>query len=242
VGVRILHKTLVILAGSLLAVQANSAMAGSNLIVNGNFGAGNTGFTSQYTYSPGDLYPANTYDVASNPNADNANWPNIGAAPGNGSSNMLIVNGGLVGDNIVWSETISVTPNTNYDFSTYLVNLYTTSPATLEFSANGAALGTTFTAGPAVGTWDQFFATFNSGANTSVVLSLVDTNTAYGGNDFAMDSVCFASGTTCQAGSPVGGTGTTTVPEPSTWALMLAGFAGLGFLGLKRARRDSRAI
>lgn len=236
-----LHKALLILAGSLLAVQANSAKAGSNLIVNGDFGAGNTGFTSQYAYSPGDLYPANTYDVASDPNADNGNWPNPGAAPGNGSPNMLIVNGGLVGNNIVWSETISVTPDTNYDFSTYLNNLYVTSPATLEFSANGAALGTTFTAGPTVGAWEQFYATFNSGANTTVVLSLVDTNTAYGGNDFAMDSVCFASGKTCQSGSSVGGTGTGAVPEPSTWALMLAGFAGLGFLGLKRARRPALA-
>jgi hypothetical protein len=27
------------------------------------------------------------------------------------------------------------------------------------------------------------------------------------------------------------------IPEPSTWALMIAGFAGLGFLGLKRARK-----
>ena len=76
-----LHKALLILAGSLLAVQANSAKAGSNLIVNGDFGAGNTGFTSQYAYSPGDLYPANTYDVASDPNADNGNWPNPGGRP-----------------------------------------------------------------------------------------------------------------------------------------------------------------
>jgi hypothetical protein len=30
--------------------------------------------------------------------------------------------------------------------------------------------------------------------------------------------------------------GTQTIPEPSTWAMMLMGFAGLGFFGLKRAR------
>lgn len=240
-GARILHKTLLILAGSLLAAQANNAQAGPNLIVNGDFGAGNSGFTSQYTYSPGDLFPADTYDVASDPNADNGAWPSISAAPGNGSSNMLIVNGGNVGTNIVWSEAVLVTPNTNYDFSTYLANLYYASPATLEFSANGNALGTTFTAGPNVGSWEQFFATFNSGANSSVTLSLVDTNTAGYGNDFAMDSVCFATGATCHSGSSVGGTGTSTVPEPSTWALMLAGFAGLAFLGLKRNRKAALA-
>ena len=29
---------------------------------------------------------------------------------------------------------------------------------------------------------------------------------------------------------------TRAVPEPSTWAMMLIGFAGLGFAGYKRAR------
>jgi hypothetical protein len=29
------------------------------------------------------------------------------------------------------------------------------------------------------------------------------------------------------------------IPEPSTWAMMLAGFAGLGFLGYRTSRRES---
>ena len=28
------------------------------------------------------------------------------------------------------------------------------------------------------------------------------------------------------------------VPEPSTWAMMLLGFAGLGFAGYRRAKKD----
>ncbi len=31
------------------------------------------------------------------------------------------------------------------------------------------------------------------------------------------------------------------VPEPSTWAMLFAGFAGLGFLGWRRARKDAAA-
>ncbi len=31
------------------------------------------------------------------------------------------------------------------------------------------------------------------------------------------------------------------VPEPSTWAMMLSGFAGLGFLGYRKVRRGARA-
>ena len=33
----------------------------------------------------------------------------------------------------------------------------------------------------------------------------------------------------------------TSVPEPSTWAMMLIGFAGLGFAGYRRARRARAA-
>jgi hypothetical protein len=37
----------------------------------------------------------------------------------------------------------------------------------------------------------------------------------------------------------IGGTVTTTaVPEPSTWAMMLLGFAGLGFVGYRASRRS----
>jgi hypothetical protein len=33
----------------------------------------------------------------------------------------------------------------------------------------------------------------------------------------------------------------TSVPEPSTWAMMLLGFAGLGFLGYRKVRTGSLA-
>jgi hypothetical protein len=32
------------------------------------------------------------------------------------------------------------------------------------------------------------------------------------------------------------------IPELSTWAMMLAGFAGLGFVGYRAARRETAAI
>ena len=33
-----------------------------------------------------------------------------------------------------------------------------------------------------------------------------------------------------------------TVPETSTWAMLALGFAGLGFAGWRRVRRDQRSI
>ena len=36
--------------------------------------------------------------------------------------------------------------------------------------------------------------------------------------------------------------GVPAVPEPSTWAMMLAGFAGLGFVGYRRGRHEARSF
>jgi len=35
--------------------------------------------------------------------------------------------------------------------------------------------------------------------------------------------------------------GTPTIPEPSTWAMLLLGFAGLGYVGFRRSKKDSVA-
>jgi hypothetical protein len=43
-------------------------------------------------------------------------------------------------------------------------------------------------------------------------------------------------------GNPAGEAFLAGVPEPSTWAMMLVGFAGLGYAGYRRARKASAAI
>jgi PEP-CTERM motif len=51
--------------------------------------------------------------------------------------------------------------------------------------------------------------------------------------DAGVDPVGLASGTLTSD--------TLTVPEPSTWAMMLVGFAGLGFAGYRASRRTAAA-
>jgi hypothetical protein len=43
------------------------AQASPNLLVNGDFEAGNTGFTTQYTHSPATGVPEGVYAILSNP-------------------------------------------------------------------------------------------------------------------------------------------------------------------------------
>jgi hypothetical protein len=150
-------------------------------------------------------------------------------APG-GSGNYLIVNGNSLDGSpavigalplTVWEQTITVTPDTLCRFSAQAANIYGDNPATLEFYANSSLLGPAFTVGAAgtTGIWNTFGASWYSGWNTSLVLRIVDTNTIASGNDFGVDNIAL------------------TAPEPSTWAMMAIGFAGLGFAGWHRSHR-----
>jgi hypothetical protein len=150
----------------------------------------------------------------------------------------MIINGASTANTTVWAESgISVLPNTNYFFSVFVASVDPFSPAQLDFSANGQQLGSIFDASATPGLWQEFFASFNSGSNTTVNLSLVDQSTAFGGNDFALDDFIFDT-TAPSGGTGVGGTGTTTtsVPEPST--LLLVG-GGLAWLASRRRHHSA---
>ena len=244
-------RSLISRAGAIALVSslasAHSAQAASsicdaapgNLIANcglelGAVAQGSLGFTSSYAYTS-DLLPAGTFYVGSNPDLYNGFFGSPTASPNSGSYEMII-NGSTGINQLVWQENaIPVLPNTTYYFSVYASPVDAISPAILDFSANGLQLGSDFTLTQTPGVWDRFFATWASGANTSVTLSLVDQSTAAGGNDFALDDFIFNTQSP-MTGAGVGGTGGSTAPEASTWAMMLIGFAGLGGF-LRRARK-----
>ena len=48
--------------------------SGINLIVNGNFSAGNVGFSSNYAFSPGDVTPQAVYDIIPNPQTSHSSF------------------------------------------------------------------------------------------------------------------------------------------------------------------------
>ena len=111
---------------------------GTNLIVNGDFESGNTGFTSDYTYvaeAPTALYDEGKYGVGTNPR----NYHDAFSACSDntsGSGNMMIINGAPVTDQNVWSQNITVEPNKSYAFSVYVTAVHATNPPTLQFSIN----------------------------------------------------------------------------------------------------------
>jgi hypothetical protein len=171
---------------TVVLLTASSQACGVNLLVNGGFESGNIGFASEYVYQDW-LFDAAAYCVGSNPHDHHADFLDLAAQEG---LLMMIVNGAEQPGIRVWRESqIPVSPGTTYYFSTWAacVNHDLGPQATLLFSINGSPLGTlTTTFG---GSWNEFYATWNSGSDTSADVTVVDLNTEYGGNDFAIDNM-----------------------------------------------------
>ena len=205
-----------------IAAGLSGTAARGNFIVNGDFEAGNVGFTASpaYTYSETTAGPGHI-GVVRNPQAVFGGFLPIGDHT-TGSGLMLLVDAATYSGPppSFWMETISVTANTNYTFSGFAREV-STDPnlASLRFLVGTTAIGPDFTLQPASlsGGWLQFSNTFNSGSSTSITLGIADAspNTAFG-NDFVIDDLTL---------NP------SAVPEPGSLVLMGIGavvMAGYG--------------
>jgi len=167
---------------------------GDDLILNGDFELGDTLFSSEYIVGLGgpwgQLSNAGTYAINTNPNNTHENFA-FCSDHTSGSGNMMIVNGSILPEAVIWSQTIVVQPNSYYQFSTWLTSVVADNPALLQFSINGENLGIPFSPGFSTCDWQQFDEVWNSGTSSTAIISIVNQNTEEGGNDFAIDDVVF---------------------------------------------------
>jgi len=217
---------LITLATLLLGASAANAQ---NLLTNGNFEAGNTGFFTQYNVSapfpPGPDGPGH-YNVYNQTIQFNPVFGQTFGDHTTGTGLMMVVNGYTLPDTYFWGQDVAVTANTNYTFSGYFTSALIDpdpSPAVINLVINGASVGTNLSLLPTTGTWQQFTATWNSGASTVANLRLFDANLTGQGNDFVADDLSFVGPTTSAA------------PEPGTLALL--GLAALPVAGMLRRRK-----
>jgi hypothetical protein len=166
-----------------------------NLVPNGDFSAGNTQFSSDYTYANFNTLEGE-YTVGTNPQAFNGNLLIIGDHT-TGDGLMFIGNGKATPDRVWYSGPISVSPGTKYYFEAWVMNaccpppygngVTPVGPSELSFYANDELLGTRTSS--QLGVWEPLSTTWYSGGATSVTLKLVNANTQPSGNDFGVDDV-----------------------------------------------------
>lgn len=170
----------------------------TNLIVNGDFEAGNTGFTTGYGPGVGGAFGlltnAGTYAITTNPHNVHNNFINCSDVTTTGPGNMMVVNGSTVPNTQVWGQTVNVDPNTVYNFSAWVTAVETSgnplNMSSLQFFVNGVQIGPIFQTTLTGCDWHQYFETWNSGASTTANLSIVAQATS-GNNDFAIDNISF---------------------------------------------------
>ena len=212
---------------------ASAASAATNLVVNGDFSAGNTGFTTGYTFVPypTDMHPEGLITIGPNPFAVHSSWVAF-----NDNNARLIVNGATTQPlPFVWQQDIAGVGAGGYAFSLDVADICCNasyggpnlpSLLTFSYSADGGANFTQLTSFMTNPPSDAGVMTTLSGnfvLPTAGTLRLTigsGTNFA-GGNDFAIDNISVNA-----------------VPEPSSWALMIAGFGGMGAL-LRRRRAQA---
>ncbi|MCB0779164.1 MAG: hypothetical protein KDC03_06440, partial [Flavobacteriales bacterium] len=153
-----------------------------NLVNNGDFSAGNTGFSTFYNYNP-NLQQEGNYYIGSNAGQYHPFWQGFG-------NQFLMVNAGLFQFfwNF-WCQTITVCPGQTYTLSYQAANLSDVGPANIQWVIDGAAQPAMQVTG-FLGTWNTYTTTWTAGAGqTSAHLCLRMINTSGVGHDLRIDDI-----------------------------------------------------
>jgi len=194
-----------VVAGLCCIPTASAQVYGPNLVANGDFADGNTGFDTDYDYvDPANtgttLQPEGLYTIA----GDASDYHNNFVGTPYTGDYFMIVNGAtdneICPDNpgdcddywVVWEQNIPVDPNETYEFSFQLSSLVTTSPANLEITIfiNGDVFDEVFLAPDETEQWVQKTWT-NMDKVAGATISIVETSKVKTGNDFGLDDIMF---------------------------------------------------
>lgn len=172
-----------------------------NLVANGDFSFGNTGFGTQYVFNSSTNHPTGTYNVGSS-------IPSWGTSLSNcndhttGSGNMMMVDGSVQNSQtnfVVWTQSVNVKPNSAYNLSVWIQTInaqYTGNLANLKCLINGNPINNAGLFPKATNIpcqWTNHSGIWNSGSSTVANISIVNDgfNTNPLGNDFALDDISF---------------------------------------------------
>ena len=135
-----------------------------------------------------------------------------GAPSGNTRGLMMVINASYAAD-VFYTQTLTVTPNTNYEYGLWIMNMLRNGGITpnvqieIDRIANGVTLPTQIVAttgdipvtNPAI--WRAYGALINSGPASQITIRFRNNNPGGGGNDLAIDDLTFTPCTGLSIGS-----------------------------------------
>ncbi len=169
----------------------NVIREGPNLIPNGNFSSGNSGYTSDYFYNSPNSGMGQIF-IASNPQLWKAGFCNACADHTTGTGNLLMVDAPLTKDSRVWYRIVSVAKNKTYSFSFWIFTNSSGNRPSLAININNQKIGDYSSVAANINKWTRVTFNWNSESYTSAEISIVSTNpSTSAGNDFGLDDISF---------------------------------------------------
>ncbi|MEP6792717.1 MAG: gliding motility-associated C-terminal domain-containing protein [Saprospiraceae bacterium] len=168
-----------------------------NLVINGDFEQGNTGFYTQQIFVPDDpglqneLYPDGTYTVIDNASLVNDTWTDCGDHSSGAGVNKMVING-VASIDTIWCQTIAVLPHHYYIFSGWACRFDSIAPPLFYVDFNGTHSDTIRT-DSSLCVWEQLSpATWYSGDSSFVHICLINADTSMvPGNEYGLDDFSF---------------------------------------------------
>jgi hypothetical protein len=160
-----------------------------NLLPNGTFELGNTGFASDYSFSSGGNCCEGQYTVRNNGSSFNGSFVNPPPSiPG--SSLMMVINGSTVPNQRIWFASVSPLPGRTYRLSLNAATAVAGGPARLQWQLNGTLIGSPTTLPDVSGTWITHSSTWTAPLTAAPALVAVrNLNTSTFPNDFYIDNL-----------------------------------------------------
>ncbi|WP_337175299.1 putative Ig domain-containing protein [Paludisphaera sp.] len=170
--------------------DGNGVRNGRNLVTNFDFEMGYTGFRTDLVEAT-TLGPPGVFAIGQDPSHFHGAWGSFRDHT-SGTGLMMIINGQTASRGIVWEQDFSVQARTDYTFSLWAASSNPDSPARLQFYVNGQMIGEDLELSSEVGRWRNLRATWSSDEDEIATITIRNYVDAYGGNDFVLDDISFA--------------------------------------------------
>lgn len=170
------------------------------LIYNGDFELGNVGFYSDYDFLPDSILDFGVYTISDNSKKVH---PLLSSCIDHtsGFGLMMIINGHVYEDQIVWQQSAKVQPYTDYYFSFWYASAVDTNASILSVKINGQELaGTPIALNFDTCVFYNFAIRWNSGSAMSANISIKNLSREAKGNDFILDDISLKQICKLQAG------------------------------------------
>jgi gliding motility-associated-like protein len=167
---------------------ATAAIQSPNLIQNGDFSAGNVGFSSNLFHSPFTLLPPSTYAIVTNPGNFQPDFSDC-TDHTSGTGRMFASNGNTSPNRDAWCQNVNVEAGGEYELSFWGAALTENQLAQLVFRIDGQNVSSPLAIGPITCVWEKSSLSWTAGMQTSVEVCIRNLTGSNSGNDFALDDI-----------------------------------------------------